>query len=116
MCDYTGNCAFFRFYKVNILWTDDYIDRFIMSKSGIDTIKFCTKNLYQAVLYHNSFDDITLSDKVCYKSILWLIVDIFRRTHLLNIALIHNNNRIGHGKGFFLIVSDVDEGNTKFIF
>ena len=42
--------------------------------------------------------------KSATKSIFRLVVDIFRCTDLLDVSLIHDNNRVRHGEGFFLIV------------
>ena len=42
--------------------------------------------------------------------------NVFRSTDLLDISLIHDNNGIGHGQGFFLIVGDIYKSNSKFFF
>ncbi|CKV42520.1 Uncharacterised protein [Mycobacterium tuberculosis] len=43
----------------------------------------------------------------------WLIVDVHRGSRLDNLAIIHNENPVTHGKSFFLIVSDKDKGNAQ---
>ena len=43
----------------------------------------------------------------------WLIVDVYRRSRLDNLAIIHDKNPVTHGKGFFLIVCDKDKGNAQ---
>ena len=47
---------------------------------------------------------------------MWLVVDIFRRTDLLDITAVHNHNSIGHGESFFLIVGNVDKCDSQLIF
>ena len=37
-------------------------------------------------------DDVAVTDKICYKCILWLVIDLFRGALLLNIALVHYND------------------------
>ena len=64
---------------------------------------------------HSSGDDVAVADEICYKSIFRLIVDAFGRSDLLDIALIHHHDGIGHGKRLLLIVGDVDKGNSKLV-
>ena len=33
----------------------------------------------------------------------------------MNIALVHDNDRVGHGQRLLLIVGDIDEGDAQFI-
>ena len=44
------------------------------------------------------------------------IVNVFRRTDLLDVSLIHHDDGIGHCKCLFLIVCDIDKRNAKFFF
>ena len=41
---------------------------------------------------------------------------MLRRANLLNIALIHNHDRVRHGKCLFLIVCYINKSNAKFVF
>ena len=41
-----------------------------------------------------NLDNIGFTDKACNKTVFRLIVDVCRRTDLLNLTVIHNNNRI----------------------
>ena len=58
-------------------------------------------------------NDIAVADKVSDKSILRFIVNILRRSDLLDIALIHNNDRVGHGQCLFLVMCDINKGNAQ---
>src|SRR5690606_41677000 len=40
------------------------------------------------------------------------LVEIFRGTHLLDAALVHHRDGVGHGHGLLLVVRDVQEGET----
>ena len=65
---------------------------------------------------HRSTHDIALADKVRDKGIFRLIVDLLRRSHLLDIALVHDNDRVGHRERLFLVVGDIDKGDSQLIF
>ena len=42
-----------------------------------------------------------------------LVVDLGGGAHLFNAALVHHHNAIGHGKGFVLMVGDIDKGDAQ---
>ena len=42
-----------------------------------------------------------------------MIVHLFRRSHLLDFALVHDHNIVGQAEGFALIVRDVERGNPQ---
>lgn len=61
------------------------------------------------VLPHNAVDNVALADEIRHESILRLIINIERRADLLDLALGHDDDRVGHAQGFFLIVRDEHE-------
>ena len=79
----------------------------------IHTIKLCLAERDLLVPCHNTVKDIAFSDKIRYKSILWLIVDLLRRTNLLNLTIGHDNDLIRHGKCFLLIVRHKNKCDAK---
>ena len=114
--DVTFHKSFFRFYDLNILRADHNVHRSVISKTFIHTRNLYTQDFHDFVLDHSSIKDIAVTDKVCNESVCRLIVDHFRCADLLDVALIHNDDRIGHGKCFLLIVCDVNEGDPEFVF
>ena len=114
--DITFHKSFFRFYDLNILRADHNVHRSVISKTFIDTRNLYTEDFHDFVLDHSSIDDIAVTDKVCDESVRRFIVDHFRCTDLLDVSLIHNDDRIGHGKCFFLVMCDVNESDSKFVF
>ena len=110
------DCAFLRFYEVDILRTDYNIDRLVFAESDIDALEFRAENLDEAVLNHNTVKNVAVADEVCNECVLRLIVNILRCTDLLDISLDHDNDRVGHRKGFFLIVGNIDESDAKLVF
>ena len=53
--------------------------------------------------------------KSATKSILWFIIYIFRGSNLLNVALVHHDDSIRHGKGLFLIVCHIDKRDSRLL-
>ena len=116
MCDYTINASLPRFQKIDIFRTDDNVNRSVLSEPFIHTWKINTQYLNKTILHHCRGNDITLTDKVRHKSILRLIVDFFRCSDLLDIPLIHDHDRIRHGKCLFLIMCYIQKGDPQLIF
>ena len=69
----------------------------------------------QIISDHNSFYNIGLSNEACYKTVFGLVVNISRRTDLLNFAVIHNDHGIRHRKGFLLVMRNINEGNSNLL-
>ena len=65
---------------------------------------------------HEAVDDVAVADEVGNESIFRFIVDAFRRADLLDIALVHDDDDVGHAECFFLIVGNEDEGNAQLFF
>ena len=57
--------------------------------------------------------NIALTDKVCHEYGMRLIVNFLRCTDLLDLTVGHDNDFIRHGQGFFLVMGDIDEGDTQ---
>ena len=91
------NGSFFRRYEHNIFRTDDNVNRFVLTKAGIYTGKFGGKEGYEFVTYDSGMNNVTVTDKVSNKRILWFVINYLRSTNLLDITLVHNYDGIGHG-------------------
>ena len=96
----------------DILRTNDRRDQRALL-DVVDACKFASAEACAQFAGHNAVENVTLSDKVSYERIFRLIVNIFRRTDLLDAAFRHDNNRVGHSQGFFLIMSDINESDTQ---
>ena len=79
---------------VYILRADHNIYRSIITKALIDALELMTDKLNLAVTDHCAIQDITLADKVGYKGVYRLIIDINRCANLLNLTVAHNHNGI----------------------
>ena len=86
--------ALLRLHQVHILGPDDNVNGSVAAKAFVHTGELGTQDLHQPVLKHSTFYNITLADKVGYKCVLRLIVDIFRGPHLLDISLVHDHDGV----------------------
>ena len=116
MCNNASDNSVFWFYKVDIFRADHCINRLLLTESFIDTRKVGAEDIDEPVMYHRGGKNVTVTDKVCNERILRFIINIFRCSYLLDISLVHNDDRIGHSQGFLLIMSDVNKCNAKLIF
>ena len=87
-----------------------------MSCNLINALELRTENLDETVLNHDAVENVAVTDEVCNECVLRLIVDVFRCADLLDITLVHDNNRVRHSKRLFLIMGDIDKGDTKLVF
>ena len=91
---------------------DDNVYRLVCSESLIDAGKFRTEDFNQLVVDHQTVHNVALADEVGNECVFRLVVDLFRGTHLLDIALVHNYDGIRHSKCFFLVMGNIDKGNA----
>src|SRR5882672_6116048 len=65
---------------------------------------------HQLVVLRNdgSLDKIGLTEKIRHESTVRLFVQRVRRAHLLDAALIHDRDAVGHSERLVLIMGDVD--------
>ena len=87
-----------------------------MSESRIHAGEAGAENTDQLILDHGRGNDIAVSDKVRHEGILRLVVDEFRGADLLDVTLIHDDDGVGHGQRFLLIVGDIDKGDAQLVF
>ena len=83
---YPSDNTLFRRCNRHILWSDDCVNHRTMLDI-VHTFKFCAAEAHSALPCHNAAKDIALSDKVGNKGIFGFIVNILRRTNLLNLSL-----------------------------
>ena len=100
---------------VDVLRSDDHVHRLVGSEAAVQTGEAPTVHLHHVVLGHNAVDDVGLADEVRYEGVLRLIINILRRSDLLNGALIHDHDGVGHGQSLLLIVGHIDEGDAHLL-
>ena len=62
-----------------------------------------------------SFKEVDFANEVSDKFVFRSVIDILRRTDLWDESLVHDDDSIGKGHSFTLIVSDVDGCDTDFL-
>ena len=111
----SGHLTVLHIYNVNILRTDNHINRFILVESEIHTVKCDVVKAHFVILGHGAREDVTLAYKVRHETVRRLIVNILRRSHLLDLSILHDNDLVRHGERLFLIVSDKNKGDSYFL-
>ena len=113
-CDFTGEWSFAAFfYNLNIFRPYYRFNKCIFTKTAVKTFKRYAAKRYKIILYHYCVNNVWLSYKICNKCIYRFVINIFRCSYLLNFALVHNNDRVRHRKSFLLVVSYINESNSK---
>ena len=116
MGDHTFDDSFFRLDQIDVFRADHRIYRFVASESNVHTLPGGSQHFDNLIFHHGGRKNVAVSDKVCYKGVLWFVINILRCSDLLDISLIHDNDRIGHGQSFLLIMGNVDKSNAQFVF
>ena len=60
-----------------------------------------------------AFEDVHVADELGDEAGLRLLVDLARRRHLHDPAVVHHGDAVGHGHRLFLVVRDDDEGHAE---
>ena len=113
--DRAGELALFLGDDVDVLGPDDHVHRLVGSKPPVQTGKFLSVHPNHTVGVHDAVDDIGLPDEVGHKGVLGLVINVDGGADLLDVSLIHDDDRVGHGEGLLLIVGDVDEGDAHLL-
>ena len=56
-----------------------------------------------------------MSDEICNELVHWMVVDLFRGSHLGHHTFVHDNDVIADGHGFRLVVGYVDGCNSHLL-
>ena len=99
-------------HNVNILRADNHIHRLVGRKALVHALEDPAKEFDPVIFQHDAVQDVAFADEVRHKGVLGLIVYIFGFADLLDTALVHHHNGIGHGQRFLLIVGHINKGNA----
>lgn len=91
-------------------WFDSEIDVYI----ALPTFYAGADALFIKPFNDGCVKAVNFADKTGDKQVFWLFIDFTRRAVLLNHAITHYHDTIGHGERFFLIVSDKNKRDTEF--
>ncbi len=99
----------------DVLGADDHVHHLVFRKALVHAGELLAGHHHQFVLEHDAGEQIALADEVGHEGVLRLVVDALGVADLLDAAVVHHHDGIGHGEGFFLIVGDVEEGDAQFL-
>ena len=108
-----GNFALIGGTDLEVLRTDNDLYPLLGLEALIDAVEIVIRKFHEEVLMHDAIDDIAFTDEIGHEGIAGLIVDILRGTDLKDVAIPHDDDAVGHGERFFLIVGDIDEGDLQ---
>ena len=115
MGDHALKASLPRLKELHVLGTDHHVHRLIGAKALVHAGEPDAEHLHQLIPKHQSVDDVAVTDKVGHKGVLRLVVNILGSTHLLDIALVHDHDGVGHGEGLLLVVGHIDEGDSQLV-
>ena len=98
-----------RGHDIDILRTDHNVDRRHFAEAAVERLEALSRHLDQVVVDHQAVENVALADEVRNEGVLRLVVNIDRRADLLDLALVHDDDRIAHGERLLLVVRDKDE-------
>ena len=101
--------------NIQILRTDDNINHLVFTEAVIHAVKASAAEHNLVIIHHHTFNDIGFADEVRNKFIDRLVINISRAANLLNFALSHDNDFIGHGQRFLLIMRHINKGNADLL-
>ena len=96
-------------HDVHVLGADDDVHVLVFGKALVHACERVARERHAEVLAHNAVDNVALADKIGHESILRFIINIERRADLLDLALGHDDDRVGHAQGLLLVVRDEHE-------
>ena len=100
--------------NIYVLGTNYYVNRLVLTKALVKTLEGVTRKTYGEIVQHNAVYNIGFSDKVGYKRVFRLVVDIGGGSDLLYLSIGHYDDGIRHRQSLLLIVGNVYEGYSRF--
>ena len=113
--DSAGELALLHGDDVDILGPDDHVHRLVGGEAPVQAGELPAIHLHHVVPGHGAVDDVGLADEVRHEGVLGLVVDVLRGADLLDGALVHDDDGVGHGEGLLLVVGDIDEGDAHLL-
>ena len=74
--------------------------------------RLLAEELHHEVLVHDAVEDVALADEVGDEGVFGFVIDVLRGADLLDAAVVHDHDGVGHGEGLLLVMGDVDEGDA----
>ena len=98
----------------DVLGADDDVDLFVLGEAfflgagpvGVDEAD-------DGLFHHGAVIDVGFADEVRDEGVDGFVINVLGGADLLDEAALHDDDAVGHGQGFFLVVGDVEEGDAK---
>ena len=99
-------------HNVNILRADHHVHRLVLFEALVHALEDPAKELDPVILQHDTVQNVAFADEVRHEGVFRLVINILGAADLLDAALIHDHDGIGHRQRLFLIVGHINEGNA----
>ena len=100
---------------VDVLGADDHVHLHVLAEACVHAPEGEALHADLVVLQHDGGDDVALADEVRHEGVVGLVVDVGGLADLLDDAVLHDHDGVGHGEGLLLIVGHVDEGDAQLL-
>ena len=97
---------------VHVLGANDDVHGLLEFEARVHAVEHMARKADAPVAQHHAVEDVALADEVRDEGVFRLVVDVDRGADLLDAALAHDHDRVGHAQGFLLIVRNEDEGDA----
>ena len=97
----------------DVLRADDDVHRRVLAEAEVHAREFRTRKLDQLIVNHRAAQQVAFADEVRDEGVCRFVVDGFGVADLLDGAVLHDDNRVGHGQRFLLVMGDEDERNAQ---
>ncbi len=104
--------SFALFDDFNVLGANYHV-YFVVYREIVEHIENMPDKADFAVGYNRAVHYIAVAYKVGYERVFRFVVNVYGRAYLLNRAVVHNDYRVAHSQGFFLVVRNVNKGYAE---
>ena len=80
----------------NILGTNHHINGGIGFEALVDAFEILSHEIHQIVALHRAVEDVAFADEVGHEGVGWLVVDVGGCANLLDNAVVHHDDGVGH--------------------
>ena len=105
--------GFRRLENINVFRAEHDIYRGPFAETFVYAFELMPGKGYQLIFDHQSVQNIAFADKVGDKGVDRFVINVNRRPDLLDLPFAHHDDRIAQGECFFLIVSNIDKGDSE---
>ena len=102
-------------HDVDVLRADDHVHLHVLAETRVHALEGEALHADLVVVQHDGGNDVAFTDEVRHEGVVGLVVDVGGLADLLDDAVLHDHDGVGHGQGLLLVVGHVDEGDAQLL-